>query len=110
MKLGVSHYGHKSIPDAKFESGSSSSFGDMASQNFPRKNGTSHQITYPRKTGLTLKKWVVQNRSFIDQKIDPHVNFSNFQAEENFSFCKFLGHLNEKRAKATPLPLIDQFW
>ena len=28
MKLGMSHYGHKSIPDAKFESGSSSSFGD----------------------------------------------------------------------------------
>ena len=40
----MSHYGHKCIPDAKFESGSSSSFGDMTSQNFPRKKGTSHQI------------------------------------------------------------------
>ena len=40
----MSHYGHKSIPDAKFESDSSSSFGDMTSQNFPRKNGTSHEI------------------------------------------------------------------
>ena len=39
----MSHYGHKSIPDAKFESDSSSSFGDM-SQNFPRKKGTSHEI------------------------------------------------------------------
>ena len=40
----MSHYGHKSIPDAKFESDSSSSFGDMMSQKFPRKKGTSHEI------------------------------------------------------------------
>ena len=40
----MSHYDHKSIPDAKFESGSCSSFGDMMSQNFPRRKGTSHQI------------------------------------------------------------------
>ena len=33
----MSHYGHWRIPDAKFEFGSSSSFGDMMSQNFPRK-------------------------------------------------------------------------
>ena len=38
------HYIHKSIPDAKFEVDSSFSFGDMTSQNFPRKKGTSHQI------------------------------------------------------------------
>ena len=44
MKLGMSHYDHKSIPDAKFEFSSSSSFGDMTSQNFPRKKETSHQI------------------------------------------------------------------
>ena len=44
MKLCMSHYIHKSIPDAKFEADSSSSFGDMTSQNFPRKKGTSHQI------------------------------------------------------------------
>ena len=43
----MSHYGHKSIPDAKFESDSSSSFGDMTSQNFPRKKGTSHEIDPP---------------------------------------------------------------
>ena len=42
----MSHYGHKSIPDAKFEYDSSSSFEDMKSENFPRKKGTSH------KTGL----------------------------------------------------------
>ena len=40
----MGHYIHKSIPDAKFEADSSSSFGDMTSQNFPRKTGTSHQI------------------------------------------------------------------
>ena len=35
------HYGHKSIPDAKFESDSSSSFGDMTSQNFPEEGNKS---------------------------------------------------------------------
>ena len=44
---------HKSIPDAKFESGSSSCFGDMTSQNFPWKKGTSHQIQL-----FTPGKWV----------------------------------------------------
>ena len=54
----MSHFGHKCIPDAKFGSDSSSSFGDMISQNFPRKKRTSHEIRLftPRKTGLTLKK------------------------------------------------------
>ena len=37
MKLRMSHYSYKSISDAKFEAGSSSSFGDMKSQNFLRK-------------------------------------------------------------------------
>ena len=40
----MSHYIHKSIADAKFEADSSVRFGDMMSQNFPRKKGTSHQI------------------------------------------------------------------
>ena len=31
----MSHYIHKSIPDAKFEPDSSSCFGDITSQNFP---------------------------------------------------------------------------
>ena len=44
MKLCMSHYIHKSISDAEFEADSSSSFGDMTSQSFPRKKGTSHQI------------------------------------------------------------------
>ena len=47
----MSHYIHKSIPDAKFEASSSSSFGDLTSQIFPWKKGTSHQIRLftPRK-------------------------------------------------------------
>ena len=40
----MSHYGHKSISDAKVESDSLSRFGDMTSQNFPRKKGKSHEI------------------------------------------------------------------
>ena len=38
----MGHYIYKSIPDAKFEVDSSFSFGDMTSQNFPQKKGTSH--------------------------------------------------------------------
>ena len=49
MKLCMSHYIHKSIPDAKFEGDSSSSFGDMTSQNFPRKKATSSHQILPRK-------------------------------------------------------------
>ena len=50
-KLGMDHYGHKRIPNAQFEAGSFSSFGDKTSQNLPRKKGTSHQIRLftPRK-------------------------------------------------------------
>ena len=33
----MDHCSHKSIPDAKFEADSFSSFGDMTSQNFPQK-------------------------------------------------------------------------
>ena len=44
IKFGMGDYGHKSIPDAKFESSSSFSFGDMTSQKFPRKKRISHQI------------------------------------------------------------------
>ena len=39
-----SYYNHKSIPDAKFEADSSSSFGDKTSQNFNWKKAMSHQI------------------------------------------------------------------
>ena len=51
MNFGKSHYVHKSIPDAKFEAASSSSFGDVTSQRLPRKKGMSHQnrVFNPRK-------------------------------------------------------------
>ena len=81
----MDHYIYKSIPDAKFEVDSSFSFGDMTSQNFPQKKGTSH----PKK-GLTLKKRVFMSRIvLLDPKLTPHVNFNNFQAEENFHFQNF---------------------
>ena len=44
MKFCMSHYRQKTIPDAKFEFGSSSIFGDMTPRNSPLKTGTSHQI------------------------------------------------------------------
>ena len=37
LKLCMSHYIYKSIPDAKFEADSYFSFGDMTSQNCPGK-------------------------------------------------------------------------
>ena len=40
----MSHYTHKSIPDAKLETGRSFGFGDKPSQIFPRKIGMSPQI------------------------------------------------------------------
>ena len=60
------HYIHKSIPDAKFEADNSFSFGDMTSQNFPRKKGTSHQIRlFTPENGFNFKKlsFYVQIRS-----------------------------------------------
>ena len=49
------HYSQKSMSDAKFESGTFSSFGDMTSQNFPLKKGNKswNSGIYPRKMGLT---------------------------------------------------------
>ena len=51
MKLCMSHYSHKSMPDVRFESGSFPSFGDMTSQNFSLKRGMSHKVRIftPRK-------------------------------------------------------------
>ena len=82
----MSHYTRKSIPAAKFESGGHSSFGDMTSQNVRQKKGTSHQIrrfTPGKRVQLLTYDFYVQNRSSRPKTIR-HVNFSNFQAEENF--------------------------
>ena len=50
----MSRYSHKSMPDAKFESGSLFYFGDMTSQNFSLKKGTSHRIRL-----FSPGKWVM---------------------------------------------------
>ena len=57
----------------------------------------------PPENGFNLKEksFYVQNRS-SRPKIDPHVNFSNFQKEEIFSFSKCLGCLNEKEQQQPP--------
>ena len=79
MKLRTGHHGHKSIPGAKFEASSSLGFGDMTSQNFPRKKGTSNQIR------LNFKKmsFYVQDRS-SRPKIDPPCQFQQFPSRGNF--------------------------
>ena len=107
MKLGMSHYDHKSIPDAKFESASSSSFGDMTSQNFPGRGRVIKFGYLPPENGFNLKKmsFYVQNRS-SRPKVDPHVNFSNFQSEEIFHFVNFW---DVAMRKSSSNPLIDQF-
>ena len=74
------------------------------SQNFSLKKGTSHRIgLFTPENGFNLMKmsFYFQNRS-SRPKIDPRVNFSNFQAEEIFSFPIFLRHLDDERAEATP--------
>ena len=53
MKLCMNHYDYKCMPDTKFEFGNLSSFGNMTSQNFPQKKGTSHQVRL-----FTPGKWV----------------------------------------------------
>ena len=89
----MGHYIYKSIPDAKFEVDSSFSFGDMTSQNFPQKKGTSHPIRlFTPENEFTFKKPAFMSRIvLLDPKFTPHVNFNNFQAQENFFISKLFG-------------------
>ena len=99
------------MPDAKFESGSFSIFGDMTSQNFYLKKGTSHQISYiyPRKMGLTLKKLVFMSKIVrLDPKLTPTSISAIFNQRKFLSFSKLFRRLDEERAAAAN-PLIDQF-
>ena len=93
MKLCLRHYTHKSISDAKFESGSTSSFfGDMKSQNFPRKKGTSHQIRLfaPRKGDLTEKIPLFMSRIVLpDPKLTPMSISAISKQGKIFRFVKF---------------------
>ena len=95
----MSHYSHKSMPDAKFESGSFSTFGDMTSQNFTLKRGTS---IYPRKMDSTFLNEILCLESFYSTQIWPPCQFQQFSGREKFSFWKFLRRLDDKRAAATP--------
>ena len=59
----------------------------MTSQRFLFHEGSksSNLDIYPQKTGLTLKNWVFISRIILsDPKLTSPVNFSDFQAEENF--------------------------
>ena len=98
------------MPDAKFESGSLSIFGDMTSQNFPMKKGMAHRIRVftPWKMGLALKNEFFMSRIvFLYPELTPMSISAVLKQRKIFSFSKFLRRLNEKRAAATPL--IDQF-
>ena len=80
MKLCISHYSHKSMPDAKCESGSFSIY--MTSQNF-------YFWRYDMTKFLTGEGNKSSNSAiyigkYVQHKLIPHVNVSNFQAEENF--------------------------
>ena len=71
----MGHYIYKSIPTAKFEVDSFSSSGDMTSQNFPWKKGTSREISlFTPKTVLTFSKNVFQF-----QQVSSREKFSHFQ-------------------------------
>ena len=70
----MGYYIYKSIPDANFEVDSSFGFGDMMSQNFPQKEGTSHPI---RLFAFKKTSFYVQNRS-SRPKIDPPCQFQQF--------------------------------
>ena len=64
----------------------------------------------PPENGFSFKKmrFYVQTRS-SRPKIDPHVNFSNFQVEEIFSFSKFLGRLDEQPPQQQQPPWLINF-
>ena len=103
MKLCMSHYRHESMPDAKFKSASFSRFGNMTSQNFSLKRKRVIKFGYlPPENGINLEKmsFYVQIRQYFDP---PPVSISViFKQRKIFSFSKFLGRLDEKRAAATP--------
>ena len=102
----MGHYIYKSIPDTKFEVDSSFSFGDMTSQNFPKKKREQViRFDYlPPENGFNFKEtsFYVQNRS-SRPKIDPPMSISTiFKQRKIFSFSKFLGRLDDERAAAAP--------
>ena len=105
MKLCMSHYINKSIPDANFESGSSSTFADMMSQISLRRREKVIKFGYlPRENGFNFKNitFYVQNHS-SRPKIDLHVNFINFQAEENYFYFQNFWDVLMRKEQQQPL-------
>ena len=76
----------------------------MTSQNFPQElgNKSSNSAIYSLKTGLTLKNDLLCPELFFSTQNLPPCQFQQFSSRRIFSFSKFLGHLKEKRATATP--------
>ena len=73
MNFRMSNYSYKSMPDIKSGFGSFSSFGDMTSQNFPFKKGTSHRIRiFAPENGFNSKK----SFSFISTQNWPLMSIS----------------------------------
>ena len=104
------------MSDAKFESGTFSTFGDMTSQGFLLKKGTSHRIRYkkylPSENRFNSKKmsFFVHNRS-SRHKIDPHVNLSNFQGKGKFfHFQNFLDVSMRKEQQQPPFEWQLRIW
>ena len=91
----------------KIESSSSSSFWDICHKiSLGKGSRSSNSAIYPLENGLSFlkKSFYVQNH-FPWSKIDlppPNVNFSNFQVEEFFSFCKFWDFLMRKEQQQPP--------
>ena len=74
------------MPDAEFESGSLSSFGNMT-LHFPLKKGTSHQIRLFT-PGSFMSRIVL-----LDPKLTP-ISISEILKQRNLSFSKFFRHLD----------------
>ena len=99
MELCMSHYSYKCIPDAKFEADSSSSLGDMTSQNFPRKKGTNHQIRlFTPRNELNIKKI-----SYISRIVLLEPNPSPMSISGTFFIFKIYGTPRLEKSSSNPL-------
>ena len=104
MKLCMDHYIHKSISDAKFEADSSFSFGDMTSQNFPKRRERVIQFGYlPPENGFNLKKmsFYVQNRS-SRPKIETPCQFQQFSKRGKFFHFQNFGDVSMTKEQQQP--------
>ena len=109
----MNHYIHNSIPDAKFEADSFLSFSryDVTKVLSKRRERVIKFGYLSPETSLALKKmsFYVQNSS-SRPKIDPRLNFSNFQAEENFFIFQIFGtSRREKSSSNNPPPRLFNF-